>query len=147
MDRRRASRIRQQLCQTEEARRSHVEAILGSESLVEGSFVTLGRKCGKPTCRCATGEKHFSKFLSRSVEGRTQLTYVPSGDEVEVARKAERYKKLRQARAELMKLSAQTAALADSLQKALSEPYPVEVAAAPRRRPPRKPKNDGGATR
>ena len=147
MDRRRASSIRQQLSQTEDARRSHVEAILGSEALVEGSFVTLGRKCGKPTCRCATGEKHFSKFLSRSVEGRTQLTYVPSGDEVEVARKAERYKRLRQARAELMKLSAQTAALADSLQKALTEPYPAEASSAPRRKPRRKPKDDGGAER
>lgn len=147
MDRRRASRVRQELKQTEEARRSQVEVILNSEALVDGSFVTLGRKCGKPTCRCATGEKHFSKFLSRSVEGRTQLTYVPSADEVEVARKAERYKGLRQARAELMKLSARTAALADSLQKELTEPYPPEVSSTPRRKPRSKPKDDGGAER
>jgi hypothetical protein len=143
MNRRRASRVRQQLRQTEEARRSHVEVILGSESLVDGSFVTLGRKCGKPTCRCASGDKHFSKFLSRSVEGRTELTYVPSGDEVEVARKAERYRSLRRARAELMKLSAQTATLADSLQQALVDPYPAQAAPRPRR----KPTDDGDAER
>lgn len=145
MDRRRASRIRQQLRQTEEARRSHVEVILGSEPLVEGSFVTLGRKCGKPTCRCATGEKHYSRFLSRSVEGRTQLIYVRSSDEVEVGLKAERYRRLRQARAELMKLSARTAALTDGLEQALAEPYPAGDATRPSRKRGRKPrKKDGG---
>ena len=93
--------------------------------MIEGAFVTLGRKCGKPTCRCATGEKHYSKFLSRKVEGKTRLVYVRSEDEVEVSRKAERYRALRQARAELMKLAAQTAALADEIQVALTEPYPT----------------------
>ena len=150
MERRRASHVRQQIRQVEEARRIHVDTVVGAGALIEGSFVTLGRKCGKPTCRCASGEKHFSKFVSRSVEGRTRLAYVPSGDEVEVARKTERYRQLRHARAELMKLSAKTAELADALQQALAEPYPPastqgsETAAG---RPRRKPKSSGGGER
>ena len=145
MDRRRASLMRQQIRLAEEARRAHVDVLVGSETLIEGSFVTLGRKCGKPTCRCATGEKHFSKFLSRSEAGRTRLLYVSSGDEVQVALKAERYRRLRQARAELMKLSAKTAALTDELQQSLAEPYPAQSTAdsAPMKRG-RKPKKDGG---
>jgi len=143
MDRQRASHSRQQLRQTEEARRAHIDVLVGSEAIVEGSFVTLGRKCGKPTCRCARGEKHYSKFLSRSVEGRTQLTYVPSGHQIEVARKAERYRRLRQARAELMKLSAKTVQLADELRQALTEPYPPGGQPAAGKRA-RKPKKKGG---
>ena len=142
MDRRRASRARQLLRETEEKRRPHVETLLGSDVHVEGSFVTLGRKCGKPTCRCATGDKHFSKFLSRSEGGKTRLTYVPAADEVEVAQKAERYRRLRQARAELMKLSAVTAALSDELQRALVQPYPPPGRA---RAKPRREKGPGGS--
>ena len=134
MRRRQASRVRQQLLETEEARRAHVEILVSSEVLIEGSFVTLGRKCGKPTCRCATGDKHFSKFLSRSEGGKTRLVYVPAGDEVEVARKAERYRRLRQARADLMKLSAKTAALTDALEQALTETYPAKEPTAVRKR-------------
>jgi len=141
MDRRRASLLRQQILRTEQQRRQHVDSLVGTEALIEGSFVTLGRKCGKPTCRCASGEKHYSKFLSRSERGRTRLIYVPAGDEVEVARKAERYRRLRQSRAELMKLAATTAELADSLQHALAEPYPPKEPTGPAR--PRK--KDGGA--
>ena len=124
MDRSRASRIRQLIRQTEEARGAHVDALVSTEALVEGSFVTVGRTCGKPGCRCAHGEKHFSKYLSRSVGGRTRLVYVPAGDEVRVQRMAQQYRQLRHARAELAKLAAKTSELADELQAALVEPYP-----------------------
>ena len=124
MKRAQASAARQRLLETERARAAHVGDLVGADRMVEGSFVTLGRKCGKPTCRCATGERHYGKFLSRSVAGRTQMLFVPQGQEVAVAAKAERYRRFRQARAELMKLAAQTAKAADTLQAALTEPYP-----------------------
>ncbi|MEK7863042.1 MAG: DUF6788 family protein, partial [Chloroflexota bacterium] len=127
--------------------RPHVETLLGSDVLVEGSFVTLGRKCGKPTCRCATGAKHFSKFLSRSEGGKTRLAYVPAGDVMEVARKTERYKKLRQARAELMKLSAHTAELSDALGRALAQSYPPPKRDTSKRRKVRPDKGSGGRDR
>jgi len=125
MDRPSASRARQQILQTERARASHVQEVLHAGVMVDGSFVTLGRKCGKASCRCAEGEKHFSKYVSRSVEGHTKLTYVPSADEVEVAAKAERYRRFREARASLMKLAQQTATLVDELQNTLTESYPA----------------------
>ena len=124
MDRPAASKARRRILETEKARAGHVQTVLGASAMIEGSFVTLGRKCGKEGCRCATGDKHYSKFVSRSVAGRTKLTYVPAGDEVGVAAKTERYRRFREARAELMKLAQQTAALVDGLQEELSEPYP-----------------------
>lgn len=102
--------------------------------MVEGSFVELGRKCGKSSCKCAAGEKHYSKYLSRSVEGRTKLVYVPGRDEVDVSGKAEHYSRFRKARAELMKLAARTAELADELQRALTEPYPRDKPLRPAKR-------------
>lgn len=108
--------------------------MLGADAMIAGSFVTLARTCGKPTCRCARGEKHEGKYLSRSYGGRTRLAYLPAGDEVDVATKAERYRRFRQARAALMKLAAETAQAADTLQAALTEPYPKEARRRRRRR-------------
>ena len=124
MFRKKASQLRHRIRQTEHARQHQVDRLLGAKQMVVGSFVTLGRKCGKPSCRCASGELHYSKFLSRSEEGRTRLVYVRSADEVEVAQQADQYRRYRKARAELMKLAAQTAELADELHAELTVPYP-----------------------
>jgi len=136
MDRPSASKARQQILQTEKARAGHVHEVLQAGAMIDGSFVTLGRKCGKAGCRCATGEKHFSKYVSRSVEGRTKLAYVPASDEVEVATKSGRYRRFREARAALMKLAQQTAALIDALQETLTESYPTPSAKSPQPTPP-----------
>jgi hypothetical protein len=132
MKRARASKARQRLREAEQARSGFVEQLLGSDVMVEGSFVTLERKCGKPNCHCATGEKHIGKFLSRSEGGRTRLFYVPASDELDVSTRAESYRRFRRARAELMKLAQLSARIADELQEALTQPYPPE---SPSRRP------------
>jgi len=132
-DRAKASRARQELVATEQARAAHVRELLASDVMVDGSFVTLSRKCGKPNCHCAFGEKHLAKYVSRKIAGRTKLTYVPAANELEVSTKAERYRKLRQARAELVKLAARTAELADELQVSLVEPLPIKDEARPSR--------------
>jgi hypothetical protein len=103
---------------------SAIAQLLAAKLMVEGSFVSLGRRCGNPNCKCAKGEKHVSKYLSRSIDGKTKLVFVRNKDEVDISRKAESYRIFRQARADLMKLAAQAAQVADDLQKALTEPYP-----------------------
>jgi hypothetical protein len=143
MNRRDASRIRQLLLRAERAREPHVALLLALRPLIEGSFVTLGRKCGKPNCRCARGQLHDGNFLSRSEGGRSSLTYVRRGDEHDVAAKAGSYRQLRRARAELMKLATKTAELIDALQQALAEPYPSEGDGASRKR--RAKKKRGGS--
>ena len=129
-----ASEARRRLRQAEQGRDAHVEELLGTEAMIGGSFVKQGRTCGKAGCRCARGERHTAAYLSGKVEGRTRMTYVPARDEVDVATKAERYRRFRQARAELMKLAAKTAEAADTLQAALTEPYPKEARRRRKRR-------------
>ena len=126
MSRHRVSKLRQLLGQTEQARERYLKVVLDAGPLIEGSFVTRGRKCGKPNCRCASGELHYSKFVSRSVAGRPRQLYVPASEEVAVAGKTQIYRRVREARAELMKLAARTAELIDELVEALCEPYPSE---------------------
>ena len=42
-------------------------------SVLPGSLITLRRKCGKASCRCAPGDPHESPALSYSVAGRTKM--------------------------------------------------------------------------
>src|ERR1035441_7432817 len=41
--------------------------------VLPGSLITLRRKCGKASCRCAPGDPHESPALSYSVAGRTKM--------------------------------------------------------------------------
>lgn len=53
------------------------------DSLVlRGRLISFARRCGKPSCRCATGEPHVSPALTFYEDGRTRtLTLRP--DEVD----------------------------------------------------------------
>jgi len=64
--------------------------------MVRGTVVTHRRRCGKPNCRCATGETaHESMVLSYSEGGRTRFVMLPAG-EVETVRAAtERFRAAR----------------------------------------------------
>lgn len=55
--------------------------------LVRGALFTLRRKCGKPTCRCATGEPHETPALTYTEGGRSKTLTLTDAD-VEVVRAA-----------------------------------------------------------
>jgi len=139
------SRIRQNLKRTEESRASSLKQILQERGPIRrGAFVTVHRKCGKPNCRCATGEGHPAKYLSVKESGKTRMLYVPSNAELKVKEEAGRYRRLRQARAKLAKLAKQSLQLIDELERALetTEEIPgkrkTKQRPAPRRKPQRK---------
>lgn len=45
--------------------------------IMRASLITRSIKCGKPNCRCATGEGHKSLYLSSYYNGMTRLDSVP----------------------------------------------------------------------
>jgi hypothetical protein len=56
--------------------------------MVRGTVLVHRRRCGKPNCRCATGEaSHESTVLSYKASGKTKLVMLPA-DEVEHVRRA-----------------------------------------------------------
>lgn len=65
--------------------------------VLPGSLITLRRKCGKATCRCATGAPHESPALSYSVDGRTKILTLTAEDVAAVSAAVTRYRKSREA--------------------------------------------------
>ena len=60
--------------------------------MLRGTLITMRRKCGKPTCRCAAGDLHEGPALSVSLSGKSiTITLAPA--EVPLAEAAlERYR-------------------------------------------------------
>jgi hypothetical protein len=124
--------LRQLLARTEQARQQQLRVLLGTrQRMVRGSFVVLGKKCGKAGCTCTRGELHPTRYLSASQEGRTRMVYVRAEQAATVKPAAERYQRFRRARAQLVKLSTRTVALVDRLQQALTDPLATGGARRP----------------
>lgn len=114
------SQIRLRIKETELSRSLHVEGILHARGPLRiGSLVKVTRKCGKPTCRCASGEGHPAVYLSTKVAGKTRMVYIPADCLDTVTQQAQSYRRLRKHRASLAKLSQQSLQLIDRLETAL----------------------------
>jgi hypothetical protein len=60
------------------------------ELILHGSLQTQSRRCGKPGCRCATGELHGPYiYLAVRSGQRTRLLYIAADLAEEVARRVE----------------------------------------------------------
>lgn len=130
-----SSRLRQQLVRVREQLTAQLDLLLEEKGpLIRGSFGSRGRKCGKPTCRCAQGELHYSKQLTATDGGKMRQVHVPVGDEVEVALGVERYRMFNKQRKRLAELAKQQLALVDALGKSLLQPYPPDNPLPPPRR-------------
>jgi len=63
----------------------------GEIQLLRGALFTLRRKCGKPTCRCATGEPHETPALAYPAGGRTRTITLTHADVAAVHAALTRY--------------------------------------------------------
>lgn len=66
--------------------------------VLRGTLTTFRRRCGKATCRCATGEPHESPALTFTESGRTKTITLTAAQVREVEAALARYEA---ARAEL----------------------------------------------
>ncbi len=114
----RLSRIRQSLSQLAEEIQELLPALMDRRPMIKGTVYEQRRKCGKPTCYCASGEPHSSMMLSRSEGGRTKLMKVPSGELKDFQVLTERYQKFRRARARLGQIYKAMIGLIDQLEEA-----------------------------
>ena len=122
-ERDRLSRIRQSLHELAKEIEQLVPVFAERDLLVKGTVYAQRRKCGKPTCHCATGKPHTSMILSRSEDGRTKLMTIRPGHLKDLQLLTERYQRFRRARARLGQIYKTMLSLADKLEKArLREP-------------------------
>ena len=86
------------------SKRDHLLRKLASIGpLVDGSLVTIARKCDSPGCKCARGEKHVSRYLTNkapSEDGaakrmKTKTVYVPVALEEQVRAWADEHQRLK----------------------------------------------------
>ena len=68
---------RNQFTPRERAARSRLAQLLHDHEVIQGSVVSMARRCGKAGCHCAQGGKHVSLYLSAKVEGRRHMVYIP----------------------------------------------------------------------
>ncbi len=126
-DRTKTSKTRQQLRDLSRQLISKIELLMAERGpLVKGMLQSHGTRCGKPNCKCMRGELHQTALLVVSQKGKRRNIYVPASDRPELKRRSARYRKLRQARADIVKLSEEILKLADFLVDSLCEPYMPE---------------------
>lgn len=122
-----ASRQRQILDQLVQDYRRQVRDVLQQRELVKGSVYLLQTRCGNASCHCAKpqGTLHSATVLSWSQSGKTRIRSLAAGDHARIRRLTENYRRLRQARAALIKLHRQVLEAIDRLADALLLPPPV----------------------
>jgi hypothetical protein len=109
------SRLRQKLWRAYAALARTLRPLQRGLPMVQGSFYLLRRKCGKPNCRCASGQLHASWVLTRSEAGKDRIYSVPKAQRAQVRRWALEYRRYQRARAALAKAHPQLLALADQM--------------------------------
>jgi len=120
-----ASAARQTLRRIAEQLPKRVEAALGVRGeVMAASLSKTSKMCGKANCKCARGEKHEVYQLSWTENGRRRSTHIRRDELARVRAAVERYRRLRQSRAELIKLTSEAASLMDALVEALLIPPP-----------------------
>jgi hypothetical protein len=109
------SQLRQQLWRAYAALAATLRRLQRSQPMVRGSFYLLRRKCGKPNCRCATGQLHASYVLTRSEAGKDRLYPVPKDQRAQIRKWAAEYRRYQRARAVLAKRHLRLLALVDQI--------------------------------
>ena len=138
-----SSRLRQRLVQLEEQHQQQLDFLCEERGpLVRGSFGKRSRVCGHPSCRCASGARHVSSYLTASADGKVRQVHVPAADEDKVGAGAARYRRFLRARARLAEIAQKQLELVDELGRSLLDPYPPDRPLPPASRFGRRPKSD-----
>jgi len=64
--------------------------------LLRGSLITRNVKCGKPNCRCASGQGHPSLYFSSFHKNKNSIDYVPAKWEPWVKERLDNYHRLQE---------------------------------------------------
>lgn len=78
---------RAELSAGERELRSRLAQIVSGKRFLRGALSERSSKCGKPNCRCATGEGHPSLYLVQNENGKVRQICVPK-DLRDLVRKA-----------------------------------------------------------
>lgn len=113
----RASRLRQSLGRLRDESSKLLDVFLDRSPLTRGSVYELRRKCGKPSCACATGKTlHSCLVVTWYVGGKKRLRSLSSREKAEMSQLTACYRHFRQTRARLVELHAKTLSVIDLIE-------------------------------
>lgn len=111
------SQLRSKLQRTQQEIEQLLSDFQGRLPLLPASLYTLQRRCGKESCRCARGQLHATTVLSYR-GGEKPQTITPSAAYLEDLKQiTDEYRRVRQARARLVRLQRQLLAIVDQMQE------------------------------
>ena len=84
--------------------RSRLAQLLSRAALVRGSLSVREKSCGKPTCRCARGDKHRAVYLAASESGKLRQLFIPGKLEPQARECVETYQRIRELLEELSQI-------------------------------------------
>jgi hypothetical protein len=92
---------RSSLSASERRFRSRLTQLIQQHWLLRGTLSLRSRKCGKPSCHCASGELHTSWYLVQSQQGQPRQLYVAKAWEQRVQQAVSDYQELQRLLEEL----------------------------------------------
>ncbi len=81
--------------------RSALAKLLSQKGIIHGTLSLRQRVCGKPNCKCASGQKHDGLYVLVRHEGAVRQMYVPRDRREAVRQWVENYRKARELMDEL----------------------------------------------
>jgi hypothetical protein len=72
--------------------RSRLSQMISGSGMMRGTLSTREKVCGKPTCKCARGEKHTALYLMGSKDGKQRQLFVPQALEDRVRKWLDQYR-------------------------------------------------------
>ena len=112
------SSLRAQLLKVQQQLPELLAECFEREPLLPGSLYTSRRKCGKPNCRCTRGQLHESTVLSYRGEKRPRNISPPPEQLDALRQMTDDYRRVRQARAKLVRWQRRLLEIVDELEAA-----------------------------
>jgi hypothetical protein len=103
MSRKKLINKQEELQALQEERKKLIVPFLKENDLIEGSYMEVLQKCGRPTCQCVKKPIHLVSRLSKWVAGKLKHKVVKIEDRQQVSKLVEIYKEHKNSMSELTK--------------------------------------------
>jgi hypothetical protein len=92
-----------ELAKIQAERRKLIEPFLKNDDLIEGSYIELLQRCGRPECHCRKRPSHLVTRISKWTDGKLKHKVVQISDRNRVRKLVETYKRHKTSMAKLTK--------------------------------------------
>jgi hypothetical protein len=89
----------------EKRRDARLKSLASVGPFISASLSRVRTRCGNPSCRRASGERHVAHILTKKVKGKTVSAYVPKDLLTEAERWTREWKRLKKILSEVSELS------------------------------------------